>query len=79
MGETTLVGAEAPFGSGGTVYTEYQWDHSGQQRGLRSIAGMRRDWRITKGLSLLLSGEQTMSQSGAGAASEQSALVGGLS
>ena len=78
-GEKTLVGAEAPFGSGGTVYTEYQWDHSGQQRGLRSIAGMRRDWRITEGLSLLLSGEQTMLQSGAGAASEQSALVGGLS
>jgi len=79
MTEKTLVGAEAPFGAGGTVYTEYQWDHSGQQRGLRSIAGMRRDWRITEGLSLLLSGEQTMLESAAGAASEQSALVGGLS
>ena len=78
-GEKTLVGAEAPFGAGGTVYTEYQWDHSGQQRGLRSIAGMRRDWRITEGLSLLLSGEQTMLQSGASSADEQSALVGGLS
>jgi uncharacterized repeat protein (TIGR01451 family) len=75
----TLVGAEAPFGVGGTIYTEYQWDHSGQQRGLRSIAGMRRDWRITEGLSLLVSGEQTIMDSGAGVAAEQNALVGGLS
>lgn len=77
--ESTLIGAEAPFGAGGTVYTEYQWDHSGQQRGLRSIAGMRRDWRITEGLTLLLSGEQTVLESGVGNAMEQSALVGGLS
>jgi len=77
--EKTLVGAEAPFGAGGTVYTEYQWDHSGQQRGLRSIAGMRRDWRITEGLALLLSGEQTMLDSGTGSANEQNALIGGLS
>ncbi|MCH8074019.1 MAG: hypothetical protein IIA09_18975, partial [Proteobacteria bacterium] len=62
-----------------TVYTEYQWDHSGQQRGLRSITGMRRDWRITEGLTLLLSGEQTVLESGVGNAMEQSALVGGLS
>jgi hypothetical protein len=75
----TLVGAEAPFGAGGTVYTEYQWDRSGQQRGLRSIAGMRRDWRITDGLSLLVSAEQTMLDSGAGAANEQNALIGGVS
>jgi hypothetical protein len=61
------------------VYTEYQWDHSGQQRGLRSIAGMRRDWRITEGLALLLSGEQTMLDSGTGSANEQNALIGGLS
>ena len=73
------MGAEAPFGAGGTVYTEYQWDHSGEQRGLRSIAGMRRDWRITEGLALLLSGEQTMLESGAGTANEQNALIGGLS
>ncbi len=77
--EKTLVGAEAPFGAGGTVYTEYQWDHSGQQRGLRSIAGMRRDWRITEGLALLLSGEQTMLDSGTGSPNEQNALIGGLS
>jgi uncharacterized repeat protein (TIGR01451 family) len=77
--ERTLVGAEAPFGAGGTLYTEYQWDHSGQQRGLRSIAGLRRDWRITEGLSLLASGEQTILENGAGGANEQNALVGGLS
>ena len=77
--ESTLIGAEAPFGAGGTVYTEYQWDHSGQQRGLRSIAGMRRDWRITEGLTLLLSGEQTVLESGTGNAMEQNALIGGIS
>jgi hypothetical protein len=76
--ESTLVGAEAPFGAGGTVFTEYQWDHSGEQRGLRSIAGMRRDWRISDGLALLLSGEQTMLESAAGS-NEQNALIGGLS
>ena len=78
-GESTLIGAEAPFGAGGTVYTEYQWDRSGQQRGLRSIAGMRRDWRITKGLSVLLSAEQTMLDSGASVADEQNAFIGGVS
>lgn len=77
--ERTLVGAEAPFGAGGTMYTEYQWDHSGEQRGLRSIAGLRRDWRITEGLSLLASGEQTVMESGAGSVNEQNALVGGMS
>jgi uncharacterized repeat protein (TIGR01451 family) len=75
----TLIGAEAPFGAGGTIYTEYQWDRSGQQRGLRSIAGMRRDWRLTEGLSLLVSAEQTMLDSGAGDANEQNALIGGVS
>ena len=78
-GDKTLLGAEAPFGSGGTVYTEYQWDHSGQQRGLRSLAGIRRDWRITDGLSLLVSGEQATQQLGAGGENEQIAIVGGIS
>jgi uncharacterized repeat protein (TIGR01451 family) len=77
--ERTMIGAEAPFGAGGTAYTEYQWDHSGQQRGLRSIAGLRRDWRITRGLSLLTSGEQTTLENGTGGANEQNALIGGLS
>ncbi len=31
----TVLGAEAPFGAGGTVYTEYQWDRTGDRRGLR--------------------------------------------
>ena len=75
----TLVGAEAPFGAGGTVYTEYQWDHTGQQRGLRSLAGIRRDWRITEGLSLLVSGEQATQQLGAAGVDEQVAVVGGVS
>ncbi len=79
ISERTLVGAEAPFGAGGTVYTEYQWDHSGQHRGLRSIAGLRRDWRISDGLTVLASAEQTILEDVAGAANEQNALVGGLS
>ncbi|MCH8059597.1 MAG: OmpA family protein [Proteobacteria bacterium] len=78
-GTKTLVGAEAPFGSGGAVYTEYQWDHSGQQRGLRSIAGIRRDWRITEGLTLLISGEQATQQLGAASENEQLAVIGGMS
>jgi len=78
-GTKTLVGAEAPFGSGGAVYTEYQWDHSGQQRGLRSIAGIRRDWRITEGLTLLISGEQATQQLGGASENEQLAVIGGMS
>jgi hypothetical protein len=75
----TVVGAEAPFGSGGTVYTEYQWDRSGDRRGLRSITGIRRDWSVTDGLSVLLSGEQTSLQAPGGGEDELNALVGGVS
>ena len=76
---STVVGAEAPFGAGGTVYTEYQWDRNGEQRGLRSITGIRRDWSVTKGLSLLVSGEQTSLQAPGGGVNDQSALIGGAS
>ncbi|MFQ5982306.1 MAG: hypothetical protein ACE5KS_02915, partial [Woeseiaceae bacterium] len=75
----TVLGAEAPFGAGGTVYTEYQWDRSGEQRGLRSITGIRRDWSITDGLSLLLSAEQTTMQAPGGAENELNAIIGGAS
>jgi uncharacterized repeat protein (TIGR01451 family) len=76
---STLLGAEAPFGAGGTVYTEYQWDRSGEQRGIRSITGIRRDWSVTDGLSLLLSGEQTMLQAPGGGENKLNALIGGAS
>ena len=79
VADKTLLGAEAPFGEGGTVYTEYQWNHSGQQRGLSSLAGIRRDWRITEGLSLLVSGEQSSQQLAVGGENEQIAIVGGVS
>jgi len=75
----TVIGAEAPFGAGGTVYTEYQWDRSGEQRGLRSITGIRRDWSVTDGLTLLVSGEKTSLQAPAGGDNEQEALIGGAS
>jgi len=75
----TVLGAEAPFGAGGTVYSEYQWDRSGDQRGLRSITGIRRDWSVTDGLSLLVSGEQTTLQALDGSEGELSALIGGAS
>jgi len=75
----TVVGAEAPFGSGGTVYSEYQWDRTGDRRGVRSITGIRRDWSVTEGLSLLLSGEQTSLQAPGGGQDELNALIGGAS
>ena len=75
----TVVGAEAPFGAGGTVYSEYQWDRSGDRRGLRSITGIRRDWSVTEGLSILLSGEQTSLQAPGGGEDELNALIGGAS
>jgi hypothetical protein len=75
----TVVGAEAPFGAGGTVYSEYQWDRSGDRRGLRSITGIRRDWAVTEGLSLLVSGEQTSLQAPGGGEDELNALIGGAS
>ncbi|MGI9306301.1 MAG: hypothetical protein ACR2P5_03250, partial [Gammaproteobacteria bacterium] len=79
LSDTTVAGVEAPFGSGGTVYTEYQWDHGGQNNALRSLAGIRRDWRVTEGLSLLLSGETTTQQIGNGLENEQAAIIGGVS
>ncbi len=77
----TVLGAEAPFGSGGTVYTEYQWDRTGEQRGLRSITGIRRNWSVTDGLSLLLSGEQTslLGPGPGGQEDELIAWIGGAS
>jgi len=75
----TVLGAEAPFGAGGTVFTEYQWDRSGDRRGLRAINGIRRDWAVTEGLSLLVSGEQTSLQAAGGGDDELNALIGGAS
>jgi len=75
----TVLGAEAPFGAGGTVYSEYQWDRTGDRRGLRSITGIRRDWSVTDGLSLLVSGEQTTLQAPDGSENELYALIGGAS
>ena len=75
----TVVGAEAPFGAGGTVYSEYQWDRTGDKRGLRSITGIRRDWSVTEGLSLIVSGEQTSLQAPGGGEDELNAVIGGAS
>ena len=75
----TVVGAEAPFGAGGTVYTEYQWDRTGERRGLRSIAGVRRDWSVTDGLTLLLSAEKTSLQPPGGGELVHDALIAGVS
>ena len=75
----TVIGAEAPFGAGGTVFTEYQWNRNGAQTGLRSINGIRRAWALTEGLSLILSGEQTSIQAIAGGTDELTAFVGGAS
>ena len=79
MSETTVAGIEAPVGAGGTVYTEYQWDHGGRGDAIRSLTGIRRDWRVTDGLSLLLSGEKTTQQASAISGSEQAAVIGGVS
>ena len=75
----TVLGAEAPFGAGGSVYTEYQWNRSGEQRGLRSITGIRRNWAVTEGLSILVSGEQTALQTPGGDTDERIAWIGGAS
>jgi uncharacterized repeat protein (TIGR01451 family) len=75
----TVLGAEAPFGAGGTVYSEYQWDRTGERRGLRAINGIRRDWAVTEGLSVLVSAEQTLLQMAGGGEDELHALVGGAS
>jgi len=75
----TVLGAEAPFGAGGTVYSEYQWNRSGEQRGLRSINGIRRDWTVTDGFTVLVSGEQSTLQMPGGGENEQIAWVGGAS
>jgi hypothetical protein len=75
----TVLGAEAPFGAGGTVYSEYQWNRSGEQRGLRSINGIRRDWAVTDEFTVLVSGEQSSLQMPGGGENEQIAWAGGAS
>jgi hypothetical protein len=47
--------------------------------GLRAINGIRRDWALTKGLSVLVSAEQTLLQVAGGGEDELHALVGGAS
>ena len=75
----TVLGAEAPFGAGGTVYSEYQWDRSGERHGLRSITGMRRNWSVGDGFTIIISGEQSSLQAPGGGEDEQVAWVGGAS
>ena len=76
---STVLGAEAPFGASGTVYSEYQWNRRGEQRGLRSINGIRRDWSVTDGFTVLVSGEQSTLQMPGGGENEQLAWAGGAS
>ncbi len=54
---TTVLGAKSPLGASSKVYTEYQWeDLNGGGRTI-SLVGLERQWRTSRGLRLVLSGE----------------------
>jgi hypothetical protein len=57
---STVVGATLPI-EGGKAYTEYEWGEIDGGRSARTVAGVQRDWRYSNGLSFLLSGERSAS------------------
>jgi uncharacterized repeat protein (TIGR01451 family) len=60
---STVVGSEAAIDDSSRVYTEYQWQHSEGDRKNLSIIGAQKDWEITRGLKLVLSGEHAKIES----------------
>ncbi len=75
---STVIGSEASLDSGTRVYTEYQWKHSESDRQNMSVIGAQKNWDITKGLKLVVSGEHTDVDSGSSESSRYS-LAAGLS
>ncbi len=55
---TTVVGTQAPFGSSGRAYTEYQWEQGPEGDRRVSLTGIQRQWEQGPGVNLYLAGER---------------------
>lgn len=74
---TTVIGTSTPFGSDGKVYTEYQWGSVDDYRNLRTLLGLNRNWELSEGLTLFLSGEHSSLANGQ-TGSDRYAIAAGL-
>ncbi len=73
----TVVGARALVDSSTKLYTEYQWEkNNGDDRNV-SVIGAERQWELTRGLKLLLSGEYGSTNADAGDI-DRYAITGGV-
>ena len=54
---STILGARSPIGPSSRVYTEYQFENSDKERKAISLAGIQRQWDVSPGFRVLLSGE----------------------
>ena len=54
-----LVGAEAPFGEDGAVYSEYHWNRLPNGRQDQALFGARQRFQATDGLRIEISGEHS--------------------
>ena len=54
---TTVLGARSSLGPSTRVYSEYQWEHASQGDRQASLLGLQKQWDVTEGFKLTLSGE----------------------
>lgn len=54
---TTVLGARSFIGPSTRVYSEYQWEHADQGDRQASILGLQKQWDVTQGFKLTVSGE----------------------
>ena len=55
--DATVFGTESTLGAHSKVYSEYQWENTPQEDRAISLIGAKRNWDLSRGFKLLLSGE----------------------
>lgn len=73
---TTVLGAQAPLGRDGKLYSEYQWESAERDERNASLLGAERRWRVRPGLQWLLAGEVAALASAGGAGTRHSLATG---
>ena len=76
--KATVLGSESAIGDSGKVYSEYQWEHTEKGSLNKSVLGAQRQWEVTEGLKLNLSGQYVSTDSDSDDNS-QLAIAGGFS
>jgi hypothetical protein len=62
----TVFGIQAPLGSSGRTYTEYQWLHDATGDRALSVMGLEQGWHSDDGFALRIAGEHGSRQDGSG-------------